>query len=219
LIKANKPQNVKKGEDDYLLCAVKKIQSYGLQVSGGFILGFDDDTDKEVFEDLIKFIQDAGIPIAMVGLLNVMKDTKLYQRMLDEKRLLSESSGDNLSLVLNFRPEMDSEVLLNGYKYVQATIYDPSLRNYFQRCLTMFDNLGPNRKRSVRIKRAELLALVRSMKRQLFTKKQGFAYFQFLVQVLIRYPRMFADAVRLAIIGYHFEKTTSDLILKKVKYE
>jgi radical SAM superfamily enzyme YgiQ (UPF0313 family) len=57
-----------------LISSVKKIQNYGMQVSGGFIVGFDNDTPS-IFERQIKFIQQSGIVTAMVGLLNAPKGT------------------------------------------------------------------------------------------------------------------------------------------------
>ena len=60
--------------------ALKKIQQAGIQVSGGFIVGFDSDTPS-VFQRQIDFIQQSGIVSAMVGLLNAPKNTKLYHQM------------------------------------------------------------------------------------------------------------------------------------------
>jgi radical SAM superfamily enzyme YgiQ (UPF0313 family) len=76
LCECNKIQN--KNRD--LLHSVKKIQRAGLQVSGGFIIGFDSDTSS-VFQRQIDFIQQSGIVSAMVGLLNAPKNTRLYKQM------------------------------------------------------------------------------------------------------------------------------------------
>ena len=69
-----KPQNISTREQDYLLNAVRKIQHKGMQVMGGFILGLDGD-DERVFGSQIQFIQEAGIPMALVGLLTALKGT------------------------------------------------------------------------------------------------------------------------------------------------
>ena len=63
-----------------------------LQVSGGFIVGFDSDTPS-VFQRQIDFIQQSGIVSAMVGLLNAPKNTKLYKRLEAENRLTTEATG------------------------------------------------------------------------------------------------------------------------------
>jgi radical SAM superfamily enzyme YgiQ (UPF0313 family) len=83
LAECNKRQN----ENRDLVASVKKIQNHGLQVQGGFILGFDSDP-VSVFKSQISLIQKSGIVIAMVGLLNAPRGTKLHQRLKRENRLL-----------------------------------------------------------------------------------------------------------------------------------
>jgi len=201
-----KKQNTNRGESarDYLLRAVHTIQAHGIEVTAGFIIGLDQDRE---FQPHIDFIQAAGIPRAMTGLLTALKKTDLYNRLEKEGRLLHESSGNNVSVELNFVPELDREVLIREYKRVLGELYDPSLKHFFDRCLTLFAHLKP-RRRLIRIRQTEIRAFVRSMRRQLWSRQQGPTYFWFLVRVLLRYPHMLANAVRLAIMGYHFEKIT-----------
>jgi radical SAM superfamily enzyme YgiQ (UPF0313 family) len=100
-----------------LIACVKKIQKFGLIVSGGFIVGFDNDTPS-IFESMIEFVQKSGIVSAMVGLLNAPRGTKLYQRLAKENRLLKEATGDNTDLSINFIPKMNYKALIDGYKRV-----------------------------------------------------------------------------------------------------
>jgi radical SAM superfamily enzyme YgiQ (UPF0313 family) len=210
LLKTKKAQNTKKGEEHFLLNAVRKIQEKGMEVTAGFILGLDGDRE-DAFDSQIEFIQQAGIPVAMVGLLTALKGTDLYHRLQKEGRLLQESTGNNFSISLNFKTEMDRPTLVDGYKRVLSTLYDPTLKNYFERCLTMLSRVQRPAHRVSRVGKDELMALVKSLKRQLLSK-QGPAYFRFLVKVLKRDPKLFPEAIRLAILGYHFEKTTSQQI-------
>jgi len=210
LLKTKKAQNTHRHDDNFLLNAVRKIQEKGLEVTAGFILGLDSDGE-EAFDGQIEFIQQAGIPTAMVGLLSALKGTDLYLRLQKEGRLLEESSGNNVSVSLNFRTEMDREVLIQGYKRVLSTLYDPGLKNYFDRCLTMLRRVKSRSHFTPKIGKAEWMALAKSLKRQLLSR-QGPAYLKFLVAVVKEKPRLFGDAVRLAIMGYHFEKTTSQQI-------
>ena len=85
--------NKKQNSNRDLLHSVKKMQNAGLQVSGGFIVGFDSDTPA-VFQRQIDFIQQSGIVAAMVGLLNAPKNTKLYKRLESEDRLTTEPLKD-----------------------------------------------------------------------------------------------------------------------------
>src|SRR5665811_2356930 len=107
----NKVQN--KNRD--LIQSVKKIQQAGIQVSGGFIVGFDSDTST-VFQRQIDFIQQSGIVSAMVGLLNAPKNTKLYHQLEAENRLTTEATGNNTDSSMNFIPKMDYNELQEGYK-------------------------------------------------------------------------------------------------------
>jgi radical SAM superfamily enzyme YgiQ (UPF0313 family) len=201
-----KRQNTHREESarDYLLRAVRTIQGHGIEVTAGFIIGLDQDRE---FQPHIDFIQAAGIPRAMTGLLTALKKTNLYKRLEQEGRLLHESNGNNVSVELNFVPELDREMLIREYKRVLRELYDPNLKHFFDRCLTLFAHLKP-RRRVVRIGKAELLAFLRSMRRQLWSRQQGPTYLWFLLRVLLRYPHMLPNAVRLAIMGYHFEKIT-----------
>ncbi len=210
LLKTKKAQNTHRHDDNFLLNAVRKIQEKGLEVTAGFILGLDSDGE-EAFDAQIEFIQKAGIPTAMVGLLSALKGTDLYKRLQSEGRLLEESSGNNVSVSLNFRTEMDHEVLIQGYKRVLSTLYDPGLKNYFDRCWTMLRRVKSHYHFTPKIGKAEWMALAKSIKRQLLSR-QGPAYLKFLAKVLKEKPKAFSDAVRLAIMGYHFEKTTSQQI-------
>ena len=80
LITTSKGQNTSKEEDagSYLLNSIRKIQHKGMEVTGGFIIGLDGDTE---FDSHIDFIQEAGIPMAMAGLLTALKETDLWHRL------------------------------------------------------------------------------------------------------------------------------------------
>ena len=207
LLATKKKQNTAKDEasGSYLLNAVRKIQAAGLEVSGGFIIGLDGDKE---FDSHIRFIQEAGIPMAMAGLLTALKGTNLYHRLEREGRLLTESSGNNTDVTLNFVPQLPREQLIAEYKRVVSTLYDPGLKNYFERCLTLLKHLTPKKHSTRPVGAQELLAFAKSVRRQLLSK-QGPAYLRYLLKVLADYPKLLPEAVRLAVMGYHFEKTTS----------
>jgi len=135
LISIHKQQNVR----EKLIDSVKKIQAKRIIVMGGFIIGFDTDTEK-TFDAQINFLQEAGIPIAMVGLLAAMTNTQLYRRLQKENRLVGNGwhSYNNIDLYLNFRPVMPEKQLIEGYKRVIAEIYSP--KKWFERCLTMLEH-------------------------------------------------------------------------------
>jgi radical SAM superfamily enzyme YgiQ (UPF0313 family) len=70
-----------------LLDKVRKLQEFGFEVQAGFIMGLDTDPD-DIHERMIAFIREAGIPVAMVGILGVLRDTPDYKRFKRAGRLI-----------------------------------------------------------------------------------------------------------------------------------
>jgi hypothetical protein len=144
LLATKKPQNVRTNDPDYPLHTVQTLQAHGFEVMGGFILGLDGETP-EVFDTHIQFIQHAAIPMAMEGLLTVLKGTDLSQRLAREGRLHGDTTGNNLDTQLTFVSEMPAAVLTAGYTRVLNTLYDRRLANYFARCWTLLHHLDRRR--------------------------------------------------------------------------
>jgi radical SAM superfamily enzyme YgiQ (UPF0313 family) len=210
LLMTKKKQNTNKEEDagSYLLRAIRTIQNSGIEVTGGFIIGMDGDKE---FDSHIRFIQEAGIPMAMAGLLTALKGTNLYQRLENEGRLLNESTGNNTDVMLNFEPELPRDHLISEYRRVVSTLYDPTLSNYFERCLTMLEHLRPTDHSVRKIGKTEVMAFMKSIRRQLFSR-QGPAYARYIAKVLRHHLPLFPEAMRLAVMGYHFEKNTRQTV-------
>ena len=201
-----KGQNLKSG----LMESILKIQKRGIEVTGGFILGFDTDPP-DIFDRQIDFIQRAGIPTAMIGLLNALPNTRLYRRLKEEGRLLKASTGNNThDLTLDFKPLMPAETLIRGYKRVIAALYSP--KKYFERCSTLISRL-PVKTKSVRsLSWIEIKALFLSIAKQAFSS-YGIHYLRFLAAVLLTRIRLFPDAASMAIKGYHFFKITNEVAM------
>ena len=205
LVKVKKPQNVSTREEDYLLRSVRKIQGKGMQVLGGFILGLDED-GADAFDAQIDFIQEAGIPMAAIYLLTALKDTNLYARLERENRLLDASIG-TVATTVNFKPQMELKTLIDGYRRVMTTIYDPALENYFKRCLTLLEHLKPvPHLRKPMSKNALFLRLMGVRKR--LSSKQLQSFDRFIAKVSEAYPRLLPEAIALAAMGYHYERVT-----------
>ena len=127
-----------------LLDSVKKLHQAGLQVMGGFIVGFDSDTPT-IFKRQVEFIQKSGIVTAMVGLLQAPYGTQLYKRMEEEGRLTNEMTGDNVDGTTNIVPKMDFNLLKDGYLEILDQIYSP--RMFYERVKTFLESYVPRRKR------------------------------------------------------------------------
>ncbi len=208
LISSNKLQNTRRS----LLQSVATIQSYGMQVMGGFILGFDTDRD-DIFDRMVEFIQTSGIPIAMVGLLQAMPGTQLFRRLLREGRILDAGHGDNTGDKLNFLPHMDAARLVEGYRSVLKRIY--SCECYYERVKLYLNRTQPKHEvRNTRqrwVTRGNARAFVTSILRQGIFGRERWSYWKFLLTVATRYRHCVGAAMTMAVMGYHLQLMTNRL--------
>ncbi|RLC59828.1 MAG: B12-binding domain-containing radical SAM protein [Chloroflexi bacterium] len=207
LVECSKVQNVNRD----LVASVKKMQNYGLEVQGGFIVGFDSDP-VSIFKSQINFIQKSGIVTAMVGLLNAPPGTRLYHRLKKENRLLPYGSGDNTDGTMNFIPKMNQETLITGYKNVVKTIY--SAKPYYERIKTFLEEYKPQKPRKAaegKIHFYEIKALIKSMWVLGVKEKGRRHYWGLFSSTLLRKPRLFPLFVTLSVYGFHFRKVAEKI--------
>jgi len=119
--------------------AIATMTRAGLEVMGGFIVGFDSD-GPEIFEAQRALIQSSPISLAMVGLLMALPGTRLWRRLEREKRIRGRPGGDQFERC-NFTPAMDEEALLRGYQGLMADLY--SAEAYYERCEAYVAQVGP----------------------------------------------------------------------------
>lgn len=191
-----------------LIASVKRIQQAGIQVQGGFIVGFDSDPPS-IFERQIRFIQESGIVTAMVGILTVLCGTRLYRRLLREGRLLGNASGNNMAVSLNFIPSMNPDILINGYRSIITTIYSP--KEYYRRVTCFLREYRPLYKGRLRLKSGYCGALFKSVFVLGVLGKERLQFWKLFFWSLATKPRLFPLAITLAIYGYHFRKITDKI--------
>lgn len=203
LIECNKKQN--RNRD--LVESVKKIQRAGMMVQGGFIVGFDSDSD-QIFEQQASFIQKAGITTAMIGLLQAPAGTRLYKRLIGEGRLLGEMTGDNADGSTNIIPHLDIQFLKTGYIKLIKQLYLP--KEYYKRCLTLLKTI-----KTPEIHRSLDLSYIRAFFRSIYVLGikgvERVEYWKLFFWTLRYKPRLFPQAITMAIYGYHF-RTLADRI-------
>jgi radical SAM superfamily enzyme YgiQ (UPF0313 family) len=205
LAECSKKQNVNRD----LLEDVKRIQRASLQVQGGFIVGFDNDTPS-IFQRQIDFIQKSGIVTAMVGLLQAPPGTKLYERLRQEGRLLEHGSGDNVDGTTNIIPAMNMDTLREGYTYILQQIYKP--KHYYQRIRTFLrEYKRPMIEAPLNFER--VMAFFRSIYYLGIIGKERVHYWKLLIWTQVRCRELFPIAVTLAIYGRHFRKVCERLSL------
>jgi radical SAM superfamily enzyme YgiQ (UPF0313 family) len=203
LKECDKAQN--RGRD--LVADVKRIQRAGLEVQGGFIVGFDSDTPA-TFQRQVDFIQKSGIVTAMVGVLNALPRTRLYERMRREGRLTGRTTGDNMDGTTNFVTRMNVEALSQGYQALVRRLYAPSV--YYRRVRTFLREYRPPRKR-LRLDWGSQRALLYAHVRLGLIGRERFQYWRLLAWTCFRRPALMETAVTLAIYGHHFRKISDAL--------
>ncbi len=198
LAECSKTQN----QNRDLVKDVKRIQRAGLEVQGGFIIGFDNDTPS-IFQRQIDFIQKSGIVTAMVGLLQAPPGTGLYERLKRQGRLLGHSSGDNVDGTTNIVPKMNLDALREGYKSILRHIYSPE--HYYQRIKTFLREYKPARTDAPR-RFGDILTFFRSTFHLGIIGRERVQYWKLLLWIRFRRPELLPLAVSLAVYGYHFRK-------------
>lgn len=196
-----------------LLDKVKILQSYGMEVQAGFIMGLDTDPD-DIAERMVAFIQEAGIPVAMVGILGVLRDTPDYKRYKRQKRLVEgvKYTGDSgiFSRQLSYVPLIDPDELLNRHRHVVESLNSPEM--FFERCKTHYAHRTRRPVNLIPVGKTEVMAFFKSLWHQGVRSSYSKVYWRFLAYVLRHHPGDFADAIRLAVQGNHLIMTTKQAL-------
>ena len=209
LKQAQKPQNINRS----LAQDMRKISAHGMIVNGGFILGFDNETDRTA-DKMIRCIQDSGICMAMLGMLYALPNTQLTRRLRREGRLFEDGSKqrdnsteiDQMTSGLNFVTTRPRSKILKDYVRVIEYIYDP--KRYYERIaytalnLKRINKYRPSFGRMLNTARAFL----RLCGQATFNRTTGPLFWKLLFTVLVRSPRAVESAVNLAAMFIHFEK-------------
>ena len=203
LEECRKVQNAKRD----LVDAVHAIQRSGLEVMGGFIVGFDHDP-LDIFRRQFEFIQRAGVVTAMVGLLTALPQTRLYARLEREGRMLAQSVGNNTAAVLNFVPRLDRGRLLAGYRQLMRSLYAPE--NYYRRVRAFLSSWQPRGPR-LRLAGSDVAALMRSLWTLGVAGRGRIAFWRLFWTTLLAHPHKFRTAIELAVMGHHFRSVAERL--------
>ncbi|OGO07942.1 MAG: B12-binding domain-containing radical SAM protein [Chloroflexi bacterium RBG_13_57_8] len=190
--------------------AVRKLHNLGLEVQGGFIVGFDADP-VSIFKSQINFIQKSGIVTAMVGLLNAPPGTRLYHRLKKENRIVGDFDGSNTEC--NFVPKMNYHTLITGYKNILKNIY--SNRQYYERINTFLKDFKPRRSPHLPGFSFRNVITVWKVFWILGVWEKGKRYYwRLFFSTALKRPRSFPVAMKLAIYGYHFRRVVDRYVGK-----
>jgi radical SAM superfamily enzyme YgiQ (UPF0313 family) len=199
---AKKFQNLRRD----LLESVRFIQSEGLWVTAGFIIGFDSDTE-EIFDQQREFIEAAAIPWAMAGLLQAPPTTPLFDRMMKEGRLIMDTTATSNFDPPNFRTVLPLPVLLEGYRKLLVSLYAPGA--FYDRCyrsLQVWKSRPPQKPPAIPLTIA-LGIVLRSIFHQGIMGSYRKAYWKFLWRLVAHCSfdsRKFGMGFAMLLSGHHF---------------
>ncbi len=204
LAEVRKVQNLKRN----LVENIRKIQKHGLEVMGGFILGFDNDPP-DIFEKLVNFIRESRIVIAMVGLLNAPPGTKLFNRLKAEERIRPFLTGDNTDLNTNIIPKMGYEKLISGYKRVLKELYNT--RSYYERLLDFLEEFEIKNRFKPDLNYLKSKLWLPSGLPWIFIKfgvleRSRYYFWKIFFKCLFKKPQLLSVIIAQIVSGYHFRQ-------------
>ncbi|MGZ6125131.1 MAG: B12-binding domain-containing radical SAM protein, partial [Myxococcales bacterium] len=189
--------------------SVMRLTHAGLEVYAGFIVGFDTDGE-HIFEVQREFISGLPIAAAMIGLLTALPNTALWRRLEKEGRLRTDATGDQFGRP-NFDPALEERTLLEGYRELLATLYDPAA--FYARCERLVAEIGPAHSRTLTLRNVAMFLRIlvglglRSPRRRHFWR---------LLYKAARRPQAFAKAMSLAVVGEHLIRYTREDVLPRI---
>lgn len=207
LASASKLQNTRRD----ITQSLANIYGAGIFVNAGFIIGFDGEKGR-VAEAMIACIEDAAIPVCMIGLLYALPSTRLSRRLAEEGRLHSESDrlwtdddADQCTSGLNFVTRRPRREALEDYREVLRRVYEPAA--YFGRVRRVARQLDLSAHR-VRRSPPSLLKDLRSLCRiawrnSIIDREVRGPFWRSLADCLSRNPRSLRVVVSLAALFLH----------------
>ncbi len=208
LRETHKGQNLKVD----LNAAIETLIRSGLDVTAGFIMGFDAD-DGAALDRQREWVLRSPIPQAMIGILTALPGTQLERRLTREGRLIERASGETFGRA-NFKTKVPESTLLETYRATLKQIYSPE--EYFARCLRAL-RLYPRSDAHFSLPWSYALrCVVSSMWRQGVRGKYRKAYWRFLGQALRYAPGRLARAIALAVAGEHMIRYTEEAVLPRL---
>jgi hypothetical protein len=169
------------------------------------IVGFDNDDDS-IFDEQLRFIEDARIPVSMTGMLQALPKTPLHARMKEEGRLVTESGGDQFAFSNIVPKQMTRVEFFRGYRRLLERLY--SFRSYRRRTLDFLLNRGAHLERRFSVHPGELRLFWRVLRDTVLRGSLRRASFtlSLLGETLFRRPALFKDAVSFAILHKAFDE-------------
>jgi radical SAM superfamily enzyme YgiQ (UPF0313 family) len=141
-----------------ILEGVNTLNSYGMEVVSGIIMGLD--TDKpDTGNALLSFVDESRIPLLTINLLQALPKTPLWDRLERENRLVHDEGRDsNVDFLLPY------DDVVSSWKQCMAVAYEPEklFARYAYQCEYTYANrlkvpVSPEKKSWANIKRGLIM--------------------------------------------------------------
>jgi radical SAM superfamily enzyme YgiQ (UPF0313 family) len=192
--------------------AIDRLTRAGLEVMGGFIVGFDSD-GKDVFGLQRDFLARQPIALAMVGILTALPGTALWRRLEAEGRLRERSNGDQFSRP-NFAPMMDERALIKGYAELLGWLYSP--KAYYSRCQAYMHRAG-SRPQTRSSTLGEVGVLLRTIWHIGILSPRRRLFWQLLAKAVPHGQDRTRQAIAHAVQGEHLIRYTREHVLPRLE--
>lgn len=209
---AGKHQNTRSSLEE----AVDRINSYGIRVMAGFIIGFDGEKSG-AGDRIVQFVSRTGIPAAMMGMLQALPNTGLWHRLEKEGRLIQEKTdakGVNQTNLLNFVPTRPIREIANEYVDAFCRLYEPHA--YIDRVTHYYLKAGKPRWQQFAPKVAlgkaslpswtDIRALAIVIWRQGIKRDTRWRFWRSLLQIARRNPEVFEQFLVTLAHNEHFQE-------------
>lgn len=211
LAECNKKQNLHRNLPEQ----IRHLQRNGLQVQAGFIVGFDHDPP-DIFQRQYELIQDSGIVMAMVGLLQAPLGTELYKRLQREGRIVGTMSGNNVLDDTNILTRMDPEFLKSRFRALVKALYEPT--NYYAR-IKIFLSQYKEPKEKPLFTKDILLAVLRCFFWLGLIREGRTHFWRGFIWTCLHKRDSIQNFIGLAILGYHFWKIHEGFVNRPTRAE
>ncbi|MEB3229879.1 MAG: B12-binding domain-containing radical SAM protein [Leptolyngbyaceae bacterium] len=192
---------------DPLLDSIYKIQSSGIRVMAGFIIGFDGEK-QGAGDRIVQFAEDAAIPLTFFSMLQALPDTALAIRLKKEGRLLGTGGDVNQTTLLNFIPTRPIEDIAREYVDGFWKLYDP--QNFLDRTYRCYRILGqanfPKKEKKAKkpLNWHLFKAIVILFTRQGIIRKTRWTFWFYLFQLIRHNPGGVMSFLNICAQGEHF---------------
>ncbi len=123
-----------------ILEAVKIFNSFGIELSAGFIFGMDAD-GPDAAEHVIQMVRDAEIPLVLLNVLFALPKSPLWDKLETENRIIAEDEWVDSNVVF----KLPHDVVINQWKQAIAASYEP--KGLYDRFRYNIKNTFPNQKK------------------------------------------------------------------------